>query len=268
MATFKIKLLFKEHIMKKLTKFSLTLLTIGLLSACGSSGGGSGNNNVSPSQTANTSTDNTSSTSTNTSTTTPLKAEDKMGNAFRTTDGNSFDIKKSSTYQTQLVVDGKTLPVAMPGISSGGFTQANKATINGVTYDKFVVSGYKLGNLKFGLVDGYVFAQGNVTPESEIPTSGAATYLVNGVFIENGTFSTSNDHILNVDFANKTVNGDVAPDVRVTDAKISGNEFEGKAVYNDKSAELKGHFYGSNASEIGGAYGSSSFAGSFGGKKQ
>ncbi|WP_144084214.1 transferrin-binding protein-like solute binding protein [Mannheimia sp. USDA-ARS-USMARC-1261] len=34
------------------------------------------------------------------------------------------------------------------------------------------------------------------------------------------------------------------------------------------SAELEGHFYGSNASEIGGAYSSSDFSGTFGGKKQ
>lgn len=272
--------------MNKIVKFSLTLLAAGVISACGSSGGG--DNNSSPSATNNT--PNTSSPSTNqkpnnntsnqnnsgnnsankpaTPPPNKVNSSDDMGTAFRTKDSKEFDIKKADTHREILEVDGKKLPVAFPGIYSGSFTNLKAATINGISYKGFTVSGSRYSNVRFGHVDGYVFAQGNVTPESSIPKSGVATYNVDAVFVQNGQASISENHKLNIDFANKTVNGDVAPNVKVTNAKIDGNEFDGKAVHNGKSAELEGRFYGSNASEIGGAYSSSSFSGAFGGKKQ
>lgn len=271
--------------MKKIVKFSLTLLTAGIISACGSSGGG--DNNSSPSATNNT--PNTSSPSTNqkpnntsaqnnsgnnsaTKPATPpsnkANSSDNMGTAFRVSDSKEFDIPKANTHRQVLEVDGKKLPVAFPGIYSGSFTDLKAATINGVAYKGFTVSGSRYSDVRFGHIDGYVFAQGNTTPESSVPTSGIATYNVDGVFVQNGQASISENHKLNVDFSNKTVNGNVAPNVTVTNAKIDGNEFDGKAVYNGKSAELEGRFYGSNASEIGGAYSSSDFSGAFGGKKQ
>ncbi|QLB15717.1 hypothetical protein A6B39_09750 [Mannheimia granulomatis] len=263
--------------MKKLAKLSLTLLAVTVISACGSSGGSSDNSNsqATSSKPTVTTTAPTKPTTTNPTTkptttkpTTSTSSSDKMGTAFRVNDSKEFDIKKASTYKTELVVDSKTLPVAWNGIVSGGFTKLSNATINGVTYKDFTVSGARYSSVKFGHIDGYVFTQGDVTPKASIPTSGNATYLVDGVFVANGKTSTSQGHSLNVDFANKTLNGTIATDVTVTNAKISGNEFEGKAVHNGKSAELEGHFYGSNAAEIGGAYSSSNFSGAFGGKKQ
>lgn len=260
--------------MKKLAKLSLTLLAAGIISACGSSGGG--DNNSSPAATD--TTNNTGSTTTTPTTpstpstpATPPAATNtnSMGTAVRTSDGKQFDIEKAASYNTLLIVDGKTLPVAISGFRSGGFTNASGSTINGVRYNQFAVSGTKFNNVKFGVVEGYAFAQGNVTAASAIPATGTATYSVDGVLVSNnGRPTTSTDNTLNVDFANKTVNGTVAPSVSVTDAKISGNAFEGAAVYNGSSAPLKGHFYGADASELGGAYGSATFSGSFGGKKQ
>ncbi|MEG9482556.1 Slam-dependent surface lipoprotein [Mannheimia sp. HC-2023] len=254
--------------MNQIVKFSLTLLAAGVISACGSSGGG--NNSTSPAANNNTNTSANKPAPTQTTPTQPTQtnSSDDMGTAFRVSDGKEFDIAKANTYKQQLIVDGKTFPVSWGNIVSGGFTNLQNSIINGVTYKNFTVSGAKFTNVKFGHIDGYVFAQGDVTPKSNIPTTGSATYNVDGVFVANGQTSTSRDHKLNVDFANKTINGNVAPNVAVTNAKIDGNEFDGKAVHNGKSAELEGHFYGSNASEIGGAYSSSDFSGAFGGKKQ
>lgn len=278
--------------MKKIVKFSLTLLAAGIISACSSSNDGenpaapttanssanqgssstasSGNPASNAGTTNNTQAPSTNNQTTNNPTTQPTttNSPNAMGSAFRTRDSKEFDIAKASTYKQHLIVDGKNFPVAWGGIISGGFTSLKNSTINGVTYKDFTVSGAKYANTKFGHIDGYVFAQGDVTPVANIPTTGIVSYKVDGVFVANGETSTSNNHTLNVDFANKTVNGDVAPNVTITNAKIEGNEFDGKAVHNGKSAELEGRFYGSDASEIGGAYSSSNFSGAFGGKKQ
>lgn len=276
--------------MKKIVKFSLTLVAAGILSACGSSGGGDNNstpsatNTPANSQAQNNNTNSNSSSTTNNSsntsannsntntskpTTQPVQnTSDDMGTAFRTRDSKEFEINTANTYKQVLVVDGKTFPVAWGGIISGEFTKLKNTTINGITYKDFTVSGAKYASSKFGHIDGYVFTQGEETPKANMPKTGTATYNVEGVFVANGQTSTSNGHTLNVDFANKTVNGDVAPNVTITNAKIDDNEFEGRAVYNGRAAELEGHFYGPDAAEIGGAYSSSSFSGAFGGKKQ
>ncbi|MFA9489411.1 MULTISPECIES: Slam-dependent surface lipoprotein [unclassified Mannheimia] len=256
--------------MKKIVKFSLTLLAACVISACGSSGGG--NNSTSPAANNNTNTSVNKPAPTQTTPTQPTQtnSSDDMGTAFRTRDSKEFEINTANTYKQVLVVDGKTFPVAWSGIVSGGFTKIPKnATINGVTYNDVTVSGTKYASSKFGHIDGYVFTQGEETPKANMPKTGTATYNVEGVFVANGQDSLdSKGHTLTVDFANKTINGDVAPNVTITNAKIDDNEFEGTAVYNGKAAELEGHFYGPDASEIGGAYSSSSFSGAFGGKKQ
>lgn len=197
--------------------------------------------------------------------------DDDMGDAFRIKDKEDFDLKKTniSTWKTELVVDGKKLPISPSGVLSQGFTKVSNTTINGVYYEQLAVSGLKYSDVKFGVANGYVFAQGNVTPDSEIPTTGKATYSVDGVLVQNGVVKTSEGNILTADFANKTINGSVFNGWTVTNAKIDGNDFSGKVVCpKGFSAELDGHFYGKNASEIGGAYSSAGFSGAFGGKKQ
>lgn len=271
--------------MKSLAKFGLTIMAAAVVAACGSSGGGG---NDSPSPTANNAATNTNTTDKSTSGTTggtssnagtsnsgtsrPVSRDDDMGEAVRIRDGEDFDIAKSADYKTRLVVDGKTIPIALPGFSSGGFTSVSGSTINGVKYDQFVVSGTKFSNLKFGVVDGYAFAQGDVTAKSAVPTTGTATYAVDGVLAKNGVTATSTGTVLTADFGAKTLNGTVfnrdKDTVTVTNARIDGNEFSGSAMHNGARAELDGHFYGPIASELGGVYGSAAFSGAFGGKKQ
>ncbi len=285
--------------MRNLAKFSLTLLSAGLLAACGSSGGGDGGNSPSsttqptatnqssqpssstPSTTANqanqprtsTSSMTTNQSSQSNSTSSANKTsdnDDDMGDAYRIGSKEDIDLAKHANYKTELIVDGKKLPITLgSGISSGGFTSASSKTINGVHYDRFVVSGLKYSDVKFGVVNNYVFAQGNVTPDSEIPTAGKATYSVDGVLVLNGAVKTSEGNTLTADFANKTINGSVFKGWTVTNAKIDGNEFSGEVVCpKGYKGNLEGKFYGKNASEIGGAYSSTGYSGAFGGKKQ
>ncbi|MDD0824306.1 transferrin-binding protein-like solute binding protein [Mannheimia sp. AT1] len=303
--------------MKKLTTLSLSLITIGLLSACSSSGGGNqtssinqegnkapttmtqgkndtsvavspksnevaaplvqGANKVSapvvpvndenPSITKQT--DKKASINHNTPPSQPSTLKNNvMGQAFYIKDGKSFEIKKNDDYKTTLIIEGnRPIPVITSDSDSGSFTSFVGTEIEGINFDQFFISGSKFANLKFGHSYGYVFAQGQVTPVSEMPTTKTAIYSVDSVFVEKGKSSTSEHNLLNVDFANKTITGQVAKDVNIT-GSINGNAFEGKAIYHRDSASLKGNFYGSEATEIGGAYYSSSFAGAFGGKKQ
>lgn len=272
--------------MKGLAKFGLTMMAAAVLVACGSSGGGG---NDAPSAPVNNAATNTNATGNATSGTTngsangtssntgaisrPSSNDDDMGEAVRISDGKDFDIAKSADYKTQLVVDGKTIPITLgPGISAGRFTSASGSTINGVRYDQFVVSGTRFSNLKFGVVNGYAFAQGDVTAKSAVPAAGTATYAVDGVLVKNGVPHTSTDTLLTADFGAKTLNGTVFNDngntVTIANARIDGNEFSGSAMHNGAAAELDGHFYGPNAAELGGVYGSAGFSGAFGGKKQ
>lgn len=273
--------------MKGLAKFGLTMMAAAVLAACGSSGGGGSdapsasvnnaatNTNATDKETSGTANSGTSSNTgtVNSGTNRPVSRDDDMGEAVRISDGKDFDIAKSADYKTQLVVDGKTIPITLgPGISSGRFTSASGSTINGVRYDQFVVSGTRFSNLKFGVVNGYAFAQGDVTAKSAVPTAGTATYAVDGVLVKNGVPHTSTDTLLTADFGAKTLNGTVFNDngntVTIANARIEGNEFSGSAMHNGARAELDGHFYGPNAAELGGVYGSAGFSGAFGGKKQ
>lgn len=250
--------------MKKIAKLSLTFLVAGIVSACGSSGG-SGDSSSSAADTTET-TNNGSNL--NTGTTLPITMPNSIGVAVRINDGQKFDLAKASIYKTLLEVDGKKLPLRFDGLPP----EHNAIGIYGVTGG--VLSGNDFSNVKFGHMEGYTFIQGNVTPRTEMPTSGLVTYAVDSIFIDNSLGEDIRTSIsqgyLNVDFANKTVNGNIhrGENITITDAKINGNTFNGSAVYMGNSAELKGYFYGSNADEIGGAYGSSTFSGAFGGKKQ
>lgn len=264
--------------MNKIAKFGFTLLTASLLAACGSSGGDSSSPATSDKPT-------TPSTSENPSTPTqenpsnPANSsgssnEILMGTAASTNE--DYDLGLRSDYKTVLVVDGKTLPVAYSGFhQSGGFTVLNAATINGQKVNGFAVSGTKFNNVKFGYVDGYVFQQGNPTAETNMPTTGQATYSVDGVYVKNGVATTSQGANLTADFGNKTLSGTVfaatdgIADVKTEFTGIEGNEFYGSVKQDGAGgATLKGQFYGPDASEIGGIFFSGDYSGAFGGKKQ
>lgn len=263
--------------MNKITKFGFTLLTASLLAACGSSGGGSSSpaasdkpTTPSTSEKPSTPTQENPSNSANSS---GSSNEILMGTAAANND--DYDLSLRSDYKTVLVVEGKTLPVAHSGIQSGGFTKLNAGTIingqkiNGPT----VISGTKFNNVKFGYVDGYVFHQGNPTAEANMPTTGKATYSVDGVYVKNGVATTSQGANLTADFGDKTLSGTVfaakdgIADVKTDFTGIEGNEFHGSVKQDGAGgATLKGQFYGSDASEIGGVFFSEAYSGAFGGK--
>ncbi|EEF15530.1 hypothetical protein AM202_0736 [Actinobacillus minor 202] len=273
--------------MNKIAKFSFTLLTASLLAACGSSGGGSSSpatsdkpttpsasdNPSTPTQENPSNSTNSSNSSSSASSSSGSSNEILMGTAA--SNNEDYDLGLRSDYKTVLVVDGKTLPIAYPGIQSGGFTVLNAATINGQKVNGFAVSGTKFNNVKFGYVDGYVFHQGNPTAEDNMPTTGKATYSVDGVYVKDGVITTSQGANLTADFGNKTLSGTVfaakdgIADVKTEFTGIEGNEFYGSVKQDGAGgATLKGQFYGSDASEIGGVFFSSDYSGAFGGKKQ
>lgn len=265
--------------MNKIAKFGFTLLTASLLAACGSSGGGSSSpvtsdkpTTPSTSEKPSAPTQESPSNSTNSS---GSSNQILMGTAA--SNNEDYDLGLRSDYKTVLVVDGKTLPIAYSGIQSGVFTKLNAGTIingqkiNGPT----VISGTKFNNVKVGYVDGYVFHQGNPTAETNMPTTGKATYSVDGVYVKNGVATTSQGANLTADFGNKTLSGTVfaakdgIADVKTEFTGIEGNEFYGSVKQDGAGgATLKGQFYGSDASEIGGVFFSEAYSGAFGGKKQ
>lgn len=264
--------------MNKIAKFGFTLLTASLLAACGSSGGGSSSpatsdNPATPSASDNPSTP-TQENPPNSANSSGSSNEILMGTAA--SNNEDYDLGLRSDYKTVLVVDGKTLPVAYSGFQSGGFTVFKNATIiNGQKVNGFAVSGTKFNNVKFGYVDGYVFHQGNPTAETNMPTTGKATYSVDGVYVKDGVVTTSQGANLTADFGNKTLSGTVfaakdgIADVKTEFTGIEGNEFYGSVKQDGAGgATLKGQFYGSDASEIGGVFFSGDYSGAFGGKKQ
>lgn len=274
--------------MNKIAKFGFTLLTASLLAACGSSGGGSSSpatsdkpttpstseNPSTPTQENPSNSTNSSNSSGSASSSSGSSNEILMGTAA--SNNEDYDLGLRSDYKTVLVVDGKTLPVAYSGFhQSGGFTVLNAATINGQKVNGFAVSGTKFNNVKFGYVDGYVFHQGNPTAETNMPTTGKATYSVDGVYVKNEVVTTSKGANLTADFGNKTLSGTVfaatdgIADVKTEFTGIEGNEFYGSVKQDGAGgATLRGQFYGSDASEIGGIFFSGDYSGAFGGKKQ
>lgn len=268
--------------MNKITKFGFTLLTASLLAACGSSGGGSSaptanNKPATPSTSEKPSTQtqeppSNSANSSNSSSSSSGSSSNEILMGTAATNNEDYDLSLRSDYKTVLVVEGKTLPIAHPNIKLNDFNALDSIT-NGKKVHSFTVSGTKFNNVKFGYVDGYVFHQGNPTAETNMPTTGKATYNVDSVYVKNEVVTTSKGANLTADFGNKTLSGTVfaakngIAEVKTDFTSIEGNEFYGSVKQDGAGgATLKGQFYGSNASEIGGVFFSEAYSGAFGGK--
>lgn len=140
---------------------------------------------------------------------------------------------------------------------------------------------------KYGLLTSH-FVFGDITPVSEIPHRGSATY--NGIAIMRPIGSgdpadlTGNSNF-NVDFYNKSITGSISfePVAKFPDrdpivtiplaGTINGASFSGI----DNNSVMYGHFYGPQAAELGGTFAASvtghyphevTQTGSFGAKKQ
>lgn len=296
-------------------KFGTTALAALVLSACGSSGGGSNAPDVpastnptkqsQPSTTANNTTqqlNTTTSTNNQTASSQSTPAENvakpstpnaQSGNTNRAlTDKHaSFIIpKKGGTIQTASIsgnpnlyvldVEGKSINIIPEGMGAG---KVLNITANNITR---IVNGSLYKNVRWGLIteDGlnnYYLVSYGINPTTDMPTSGSATYVGQGVhgYADSGsaidTYRLSNAKF-NVNFADKSFEGSITPDdgkafgnineVKLS-AKIDGNQFNGKTA---EGTEAVGRFYGNNASELAGSYVNekASYLGVFGAKKQ
>lgn len=89
--------------------------------------------------------------------------------------------------------------------------------------------------------------KGKLTSLTEMPKTGVATYKYKGD-IKGGSAST-----FKVDFGKKTVNGEIYDQegrVELPTSHIEGNAFH----YEDAKQEVRGHFFGKNAAELGGIW--------------
>lgn len=265
------------------------------LSACGSTGavrdgkaeghalgegtnsGSSGSNNSSNSGS---NSNNTTTTTNNTGT----KVFTGLGRSLTSLSGldvNGENITPSPNYLAPaseaqinvLQVEGRNITLVPEGAASvnGWYESKDKALYNGATaVGSWAVVNTELKHAKFGDVydseeKRYRFAQGNVTPETAIPTSGKVKYAGKSTYSESGARNAPVIKGLSeftVDFGEKTVDGVIKPanagDFNQVDLKavVKGNAIDG---YNTRlngstQAVAKGYFYGPNAEEIAGTY--------------
>ena len=261
-------------------KFGTTALAALVLSACGSSGGGSGDQDVSapsnqteqsqPSTAANNTQQPTTSSSQPTSpTTTPnqVLTAKNIGFVIPKVKGAEVEIaypKAEAVDLDVLNVEGKSFNIVPTGWAP---TEVLEITSNNVTR---LTSGKKYKNVRWGFIsqeglnNHYLLAYG-INPTTNMPTTGQATYVGNGVhsYASNGegidTYHLSNAKF-NVNFADKSLEGSITPannkpfgsvnEVKLS-AKIDGNQFSGKTA---EGTETGGRFYGFGASELSGSY--------------
>ena len=261
-------------------KFGTTALAALVLSACGSSGGGSGDQDVSapsnqteqsqPSTAANNTQQPTTSSSQPTSpTTTPnqVLTAKNIGFVIPKVKGAEVEIaypKAEAVDLDVLNVEGKSFNIVPTGWAP---TEVLEITSNNVTR---LTSGKKYKNVRWGFIsqeglnNHYLLAYG-INPTTNMPTTGQATYVGNGVhsYASNGegidTYHLSNAKF-NVNFSDKSLEGSITPannkpfgsvnEVKLS-AKIDGNQFSGKTA---EGTETGGRFYGFGASELSGSY--------------
>lgn len=270
--------------MKNIIKFSLATLAIATLAACSGGGSKGGNSNTSaPVNTAPAVAQNQNQLHPQASSSTTGAtggSQEAAGGGFY---GNStFQITDVSGHPNVLKIAGRDFPIRSPHISSRGFTKLGAqggVNVNGKPSIGGVFSGSKFSSA-FGYIDAgphsAVYYQGN-NPTKALP-KGSATYVGDSVYVNNGKSTTQDGGVnLNVNFDTKTLSGTIFKQqdniaaVTVSEAKLSGNSFEGKVTQGGKLADLHGKFYGANAEELAGAYSdgtSRGYQGAFGAKKQ
>ena len=242
-----------------------------------------------PSTTANNTTQQSSTTTSTNNQTTPSQStpaenvaqpstpNTQSGNTHRAlTDKHAGFVipKKGGTIQTASIsnnpnlyvlnVEGKSINIIPNGMGAG---KVLKITANNITR---IVNGSLYKNVRWGLIteDGlnnYYLVSYGINPTTNMPTSGSATYVGQGVhgYAASGsaidTYRLSNAKF-NVNFADKSLEGSITPannkpfgsvnEVKLS-AKIDGNQFSGKTA---EGTETGGRFYGFGASELSGSY--------------
>lgn len=159
------------------------------------------------------------------------------------------------------------------------------------------ISGKNYKNIRWGkfteptLGSDYYVAFG-VNPTTEMPQSGTANYIGNGMHVEkraehldsnlsfvkltanfadktlNGTISLAKTGYKDVLVSNGIAGGALSPNVHFDDvslsAKIQGNQFSGT---NNQGVQVEGGFYGKDADEVAGTYQGNDKFGVFGARK-
>ncbi|WP_084224343.1 transferrin-binding protein-like solute binding protein [Stenoxybacter acetivorans] len=253
------------------TKAMATLLIVAfVLTACGGGGGGSSSPNTSSSNSPGTGGGSNSGDSGGGSS--PIRMAGSYASFTSPGSGGRIGTGVESPDNTNkdiLVVDGKRIQLVYPGISTGKFVIAND-----------VVVGMNLSYARYGAYLGgkgtYLYAQGEGTPDKNMPISGTAKYA--GIAYVKGVNYDTADATANftVDFGKKAISGTIANIVDINkkpadnielSGVINGHQFYGNS---SKGTTTAGDFFGPNANEIAGTFVNTNegFGGAFGAKKQ
>lgn len=178
-----------------------------------------------------------------------------------------------------LNVNGKQVELQFANLHVGSIMTLTNSTIFGRSYRNFIVSGSNYTSSRFGYVntgagdnESYIFSMGAYT--TDMPVSGSARYHGSAAIVHEGVGEAA-DTSFTADFAGKTLVGTIKPGERSQlnfnpvqiNANINGNAFSTAEGAPIASA---GHFYGSNARELGGIFHDSTqnISGSYGAIKQ
>lgn len=281
----------KNNILLKLNVCACAVL----LAACGGSGGGS--SSAPSSQPANTSTQtqnqNTGGTIQNSANGSKLLGEfgGVVSKTIETNNGFSEFATTSSNVKSNslnnIVVNGKSVDLVPAGLSGRWIvtsdSQAERQVYTGLSYTRFGLYTDK-SQSQSGTYDINLFAHGQLTEASKVPTTGTATYMGYAIYADDKTSDMDalklqngwarGDAKFDVNYGEKTISGQISSPEKhfnAVDLKgtIAGNGFNG--THND--VQMSGHFFGANAEELGGTFHKGTkdkpdFLGAFGAKKQ
>ena len=196
-------------------------------------------------------------------------------------------------------VEGQAIEIIPSGYyERPGFIGTNEKEVLQADYPELrSISGKNYKNIRWGkfteptLGSDYYVAFG-VNQTTEMPQSGTANYIGNGMHIEkraddldsylsfvkltanfadktlNGTISLANTGYKDVLVSNGIAGGALPPHLHFDDvslsAKIQGNKFSGTS---EKGVHTEGGFYGKDAEEVAGTYKGKDVMGVFGARK-
>ena len=228
------------------------LLSVITLTACGGGGGGGGDDSAPPVTTSPGETDSGNGNGNggeNNGGTTPT---------LPTSPAASYATGGTVSGYTYTTPDGSKYTMRQPGlVVTGVFTQMLTRTdgtqVSATSWCCGTMSYTTYGtwtHFEKGTHD--VFYTGDATLAANVPTQGTATYAGSGM-----RESTRSDATFNVDFAAKTINGNIAAgddygSAVAMQGKISNGGFSGDAQSGGENGTFIGHFNGPAAEELGG----------------
>ena len=195
-------------------------------------------------------------------------------------------------------VEGQEIEIIPSGYYERPVIGTNEKEVLQADYPELrSISGKNYKNIRWGkftepaLGSDYYVAFG-VNPTTEMPQSGTANYIGNGMHVEkradyldsnlsfvkltanfadktlNGTISLAKTGYKDVLVSNGIAGGALSPNVHFDDvslsAKIQGNQFSGT---NSQGVQVEGGFYGKDADEVAGTYQGNDKFGAFGARK-